>query len=878
MSRVLPLCLAVILLAAACCAAGPLPPTNLRVEYLSNPMGVDVAQPRFSWFLEHSERGQKQTGYQVLVSTRPETASGDLWDSGKVEAEDSTQVVYGGKPLVSGQTCYWKVRYWDKDGAPSTYSAVASFDTGLFNPEDWKGTWIGGFNQLRKEFRLAGRPVRARAYISGIGYYELRVNGYKVGAAVLDPGWTTYTKRVLYSTYDITPLLRTGSNAVAVMLGQGWYGSRALMAQINVEMEGGRRASLASDLTWKGKPGPITADSVYHGETYDARLEMPGWDRPDYDEAGWAPATAAPPPQGALSAQLMPPIQVVDTIVPLKRWSPKPGVYVYDMGQNMSGWAQLRVSGPAGARVRLRFAELIYGDGSINIENLRAARATDIYILKGEGREVYEPRFTYHGFRYVEVSGLPEAPGEDTIRGRVVHTAVRTIGGFASSNPVLNQLQRIIYWGQKTNLHSVPTDCDQRDERMGWMGDAQATAEEAMQNFDMAAFYTTFLRNIRDVQDEEGRITDTVPHKGGRRPADPAWGAAYPLITWYMYERYGDRRVLEAHYDGIKKWVDYQRTRAEDGLLSYSYYGDWVPVQKTTGSYVSAFYYLYGHEIVSRVAAVLGKKEDAEAYSNYAAEIRTLINKKYFDPATNNYANGTQTANTLALFLDIVPKDRRSAVAGNLRDDIVYTHDTHITTGFIGIKYLMDVMARQQPDLAYELAAQTTYPSWGYMIENGATTLWELWQNKTGPSMNSHNHPMFGSVGAYLYQYLGGIQPDNSGVGYRKLRIAPQMVRDLRWVDASIETLRGTVVSNWTRTDFEVALEVSIPVGSEAEVRIPKPRDVATALVREGDQVVWKGGQFQPAPGVTAAREAGNTVILQVGSGRYRFTLSEEQP
>ena len=506
--------------------------------------------------------------------------------------------------------------------------------------------------------RLKGRVKRARAYIAGLGYSELRLNGRKAGNHVLDPAWTTYDKRVLYVTYDVTSFLRQGANAVGVMLGNGWFKSRALLLQLDIELEDGSAVSVVSDASWKAADGPIFEDSVYNGETYDARLETPGWDRPGFDDKDWTAAEAVKGPAGVLSAQMMPAIQVVDTIVPLRMTNPKPGVYVFDMGQNFSGWARLRVEGPRGTDVRLRFAELLYDNGMINQENLRSARAEDLYILKGEGEEIWEPRFTYHGFRYVEVTGFPGTPGLDTIRGRVVHTAVEPTGSFACSKPVLNGLQRIIVWGQKTNLHSIPTDCDQRDERMGWMGDAQGTAEEAIMNFDMAAFYTNFVRDIRDVQDDKGRITDTVPHVWGGRPADPAWGTAYPLICWYMYQYYGDTRVLEEHYDGVKKYVEFLRTKAENGLVKFSYYGDWVAVEKCPGSIVSSFYYYYDVKVLADMARVLGKTQDATLYDKLAAEIKAAFHKEYFDPKTGNYANGTQTANTLALFLDMPDGER----------------------------------------------------------------------------------------------------------------------------------------------------------------------------------------------------------------------------
>ena len=880
---------------------GPTGPTKLRCEYLVNPLGIDVRQPRFAWVLGHTERGQKQAAYQILVATRLESLNqdkGEQWDSSKISSDDSTQVAYAGKPLESGRTYYWKVRYWDKAGKASSYSQPAQFDVGLLSREEWKGQWIGGDGLLRKEINVAEKVVRARAYVTALGYYELRINGEKVGNNVLDPAWTTYEKRVLYTTYDVTPCFQRGANALGVMLGGGWatlhinaelpgvYKSPALLLQISLELEGGKQLTLVSDASWKTSRGPVVSDSVYHGEVYDARLELPGWDRPGFDASAWSTAKVREGTKGAVSAQMMPPIQVVDSMVPVSLSNPQPGVYVYDLGQNFSGWAKLRVNGPAGAAVQMRFSELLYPSGMINRETIRDAKSRDIYILRGSGTEVYEPRFTYHGFRYVEVTGYPGAPSLDSLRGKVVNTAVEPTGSFVASNPLLNQIQKIIRWGQSTNLHSVPTDCDQRNERQGWMGDAQVTAEEAMLNFDMAAFYTNFLRDIRDVQGEDGTITDTVPHKYGSRPADPAWGTAYPLIAWYMYQQYGDRRILEEHYEGLKKYVEFLRSRAPDNILRYSYYGDWVAIEQTPGEYVSAAYYYWDVQLLSKVAEILGKSSDAQAYAQLAEQIKEAFNRTFLNPATGLYANGTQTAQTMALYLGLVPKEQAGPVASNLYKDIVYKHDTHVTTGFIGVKYLLPLLTRiGYPDIAYDLATQTTYPSWGFMIAQGATTLWEIWQQKVGPSMNSQNHPMLGSVGAWFYQALAGINVDADGAGYRRIVIQPQIVRDLTSAGATVETVRGIVSCTWTHTAGKITLDVTVPVNSEAKIVIPKEQEMTEVVVSEGDRVVWENGRFVPgAEGVLGARTGSDqtaflapsreTVVFDVGSGHYSFKLT----
>jgi len=871
-------------------AEGPEPPTDLRCEYLSDPIGIDVREPRFSWVLHHTARAQTQTAYQILVSSRADGLkrdAGDVWDTGKVVSSDSIQVVYAGKPLASGKTYYWKVRYWDGADHASAYSAVAQFEMGLLSRDEWKGHWIGGDNLLRKELTLEGRIVRARAYVTALGYYELRINGEKVGANVLDPGWTTYPVRVLYSTYDITPQLRSGKNALGVMLGGGWatlrgnfqadYKTPALLLQVSVELEGGKTVSVASDNSWKVTRGPIVAESIYDGEVYDARLEVPGWDRPGFADSSWSAAQTVEGSSGTLSAQMMPPIRVVDSMVPVSVANPKPGVYVYDLGQNMSGWAQLRVQGPAGTQVTLRFAELVYPNGMINRENIRRAKSRDIYTLKGQGQETYEPRFTYHGFRYVEVTGYSGTPSLDSLRGRVVHTAVETVGSFVASKQILNDIQRLIRWSQLTNLFSVPTDCDQRDERMGWMGDAQVTAEEAMMNFDMAAFYANFLRDIRDAQAPDGSLPSTVPHKYGLFPGDLGWETAYPLLCWYMWEQYGDRRILRENYDGLKKYVAFLRSRAADNVFRFHREGDWVEIVHTPGDYIADVWYYYDVSLFAKIAQVLGNSTDAASYGQLAAEIKDALNRAFFDANTGNYANGTQTANAMALFLDLVPKEQRGAVAGNLTNDIVYSHNTHVTTGFIGVKFLMPVLsAIGRSDLAYELAAQTTYPSWGYMVEHGATTLWEVWQEKTGPAMNSHDHAMFGSVGAWFYNALGGISLGPDGAGYQHIRIAPRIVEDLHWASASVETIRGMVSSSWSHSPGVITLDVTLPVNSDGVVAIPQEVQMrGTIVVREGDEVVWQEGKYVPGKeGVAGGQQVPEGIEFKVGSGHYSFRLT----
>jgi alpha-L-rhamnosidase len=870
-----------IVIIATCClgfsataGAAPLPPTNLRCEYLRNPMGIDVLKPRFSWELQHTARGQAQTAYQIIVYplnyTPTPQAMAPFWDSGRVASPQSSLVEYAGPPLLSGHSYTWQVHYWDKDGQRSPDSDHATFEMGLLSASEWKGQWIGGNNLMRRDFTVPSAVLRARVYVAAAGYYGLFVNGGQVGAdRYLDPGYTAYNKRVLYVTYDVTGWIHQGPNTLGLQLGEGRFSPRVGIVQLNIEMTDGKTMSVVSDDAWRMHASPVVSDSVYNGETYDARMVMNGWGNAEFDVSTWQPVKTVPFTT-TLSAMMMPPVRVTQTLSPVKRTMPRPGVYVYDFGQNFSGWTRLRVRGPAGTQVRLRHAELLQSDGMLNTENLRAAQATDTYILRGPHRgqttddEVYEPHFTYHGYRYVEVTGYPGVPPAGAIMARVANTDVTAVGGFASSSQVLNDIQRITQWGILSNLHSIPTDCNQRDEREGWTADAHLAAESAIWNFDMAAFYTNFLRDMRDSQSDAGMIPDTVPpHRGGAR-SDPAWGSAYPLIVSYMYDYYGDRRVLEENYEGLKRWVGWLHSLSNDSIVEHYNYGDWVPVDPTPGALVSTAYYAYSTQIAARAAKILGHSADAQAFDAELANIKAAFQKRFWHPETRSYGNGSQTSLVLPLFLGLAPRETQGQAGSRLTDNIVYEKDTHLTTGILGTKYVLPLLtSRGRADLAYELATQSTYPSWGYMISHGATTLWELWQERTGPSMNSHNHPMFGSVAGWMYQALAGINFDPERPGFERVIVQPHMVDDLKWVSGSIQTQRGLVAVSWNRTPDRVEMEVTIPVGSEAEIHVPKPRQSGGKLKEP----------LAPGDGVVSVKEAKDEFVVAVGSGQYRLKV-----
>lgn len=730
---------------------------------------------------------------------------------------------------------------------------------------------------FRYEFELSKPVKRARAYVTGLGYYELHLNGKKVGDRVLDPGRTSYDKRVLYSTYDISDQLKQGGNAVGAILGKGWWSDTPrLLVQMNIEFTDGTSMVIATNKDWKLGTSPITENSLYNGETYDSRLEQVGWDMPGFDGSKWAVAETCKPPTKVLSAQTIQPIRVCETIRPKTLTNPKPGVWVFDFGQNFAGWCRLKVSGPANTEVRIRHAEVLHDDGTVNQANLRSAKATDTYVLKGQGEETYEPRFTYHGFRYVQLESFPGKPDLNTLLGCVVHTDFAPHGDFRCSNPLINQIAKNAYWGYKTNFHSVPTDCPQRDERQGWMADGHMTADMGFYNFDMGPAYAKWLRDMQDAEDADGRVPDTVPHIWGTNPGDPMWAAAYPFVAWDLYRHTGDRRIVAQHYPGIRKYVDLLAREAKGYILTRNNYGDWVGVVDTPHDLISTGGFYRCTWIVARMAEILGQGKDAKKYDELCGKIAIAFNKKFFDPNTNNYGNGSQYSNAWPLYLGIVPADKHDAVLGNLVKDIMVANKGHLSTGFLGARYLLEVLCNEgRADVAYTIVTQKDYPGWGYMIEKGATTIWELWKYEVGNGMNSHNHPAFGFVNGWFYQALAGITPiAQPKAGFEGFVIKPHVVGNLTWAKASVATVRGPVVSNWALADHGIDLDVTIPGNSGAVVCVPKVGQKSFKITESG-RTVWENGKPVPGdPGIRASLDSGGWVQFDCGAGSYSFKLT----
>jgi len=882
---------------------------------LINPLGVVIATPRLSWILEHPRRSSRQTAYQVIVSPEPsflDREIGDYWDSGRVESERTSGVVYDGAPLWSGKRYSWKVRWWDEERQASPWSDPAWFEMGLLQPRDWKARWIsrreaaffssrgnvtlgvasGDFIQslgiyLRKEFEAAGKIRRARAYVSGLGFYELRLNGRKVGDHVLDPAQTDYQEVALYSVFDITKEIRE-KNALAIILGNGrhikayGYGKPRLMIQVDLEREDELVERVSSDGTWKTSSGALLENGIYLGERYDARLEQDGWDMAGFDDSAWQPAEVVEGPN--LAPQLMPPIRVTETLRPVRMWSPRPGAHVFDFGQNFSGWVRLRARGPRGCEIRIRHAELLNEDGTINVLPNQNAEAVDVFFLKGTGDEVHEPRFTYHGFRFAEVSGFPGEPSLDSLEGCFVHSDVSKNGEFHCSHALINRIHQNIIWGQLSNLMSIPTDCPQRDERQGWLGDAYLSAEEAIFNFDMAAFYSQFLEEIRLAQKEDGSLPDAVPPYLRRLyPADPAWGLAYLELAWFLYFYYGDERILQKHFAGMKRYVDYLTKNAEAKIVQkLGKYGDWcspgvVAPKKTPLELTSTWCYYRAAVLLSWFAEALGRADDVRGYVRLAEEIKAAFNARFL--LDDEYAacrvgpadrSPSQTSNALPLALGMVPLEKKEIVLARLLESVVKEWDYHLDTGILGARYLLDVLTENgHGEKAFRVATQRTYPGWGYMVEQGATTLWERWENLTGGGMNSHNHIMLGCIDAWFYRVIAGLRC--AAPGWKKMIIRPPLFSGLIEASAEIVTVRGRAGVSWRRENRSFELNVQVPIGTEAEVHCPLFGEMG--LIKEGGSVVWQDGvaSGQPAEIVFLRREK-DFALFGLGSGLYAFS------
>lgn len=884
----------------------------LRTEYKENPLGIDIREPRLSWQIQSDRRGILQSAYQVQVGRNERdlrAGRNPQWDSGEVNSEASTQHAYTGPALQSEQRYYWRVRVWDSRGLASAWSNPAYWEMGLLEASDWRANWIEpdlredtsksqSSPLLRGTFKANGKVQQARAYVSSHGLYLMHLNGQRVGDQVFTPGWTSYNKRLQYQTYDITSLLRSGENVVGVMLGDGWYrgnigfggqrnfyGERlALLMQIRIKYEDGHQELIGSNQNWKAATGPILMSEIYHGETYDSRLEKSGWISPNYDDRDWSGVKLVNHRKDNLIAPAGPAVRKIEEIRPVKIIKTPAGETVIDMGQNMVGWVRIKAQGAPGTTITLHHAEVLDKQGNFYTANLRGAKQTVRYTLKGGALETFEPHFTFQGFRYVAVEDYPGELTLDSMTGVVIHSDMSPASEFDTSNPLINQLQHNILWGQKGNFLEVPTDCPQRDERLGWTGDAQAFARTAAFNMDVAGFYTKWLKDVAADQLESGSVPYVIPDVLSRdgKPAGGAagWADAAVIIPWTMYLTYGDKRVLEEQYDSMGKWVEYMRRRAGDDYIwdGDYHFGDWLAFATTRPDYpgattskdlIATAFYAHSTDLMQRIALVLGKDNDAARYGELLGKIKAAFGRE-FVTERGRVGEDTQTAYTLALEFDLLPDKLQRIAADRLARDV--RERGHLTTGFLGTPYICHVLSRYgHLAEAYLLLNREKYPSWLYPVKQGATTIWERWDGLKpdgsfqDQGMNSFNHYAYGAIGDWMYQVVAGIEVDPRAPGYKHIFIQPQPGGGLTRARASHNSLYGKVASAWEMKEDKFELTVEIPANTRATVRLP-----GAAL----DRVTESSKPLVPGDGIAGVRQEGDSVVAEIGSGRYVFAYT----
>jgi alpha-L-rhamnosidase len=873
----------------------------------------------------------------------------DLWDSGKVASSETAQIVYRGKVLGSREQCFWKVRSYSGSDKASAWSATARWSMGLLTPQEWTARWIShkdtsalhqsrkelylpAARYYRKEFQSAGKVRRAVLYSSALGIYDAYVNGKRVSERMFAPGWSDYRKRAYYNTYDVTTLVEHGANVLGAVLADGWYSgyvgygllvgygpnkvgryfygkTPALLAQLEIEFENGERVTIGSDETWRVSTGAVSEADILMGETYDARLEPQSWTRAGFDAGKWEPAIEAEKNgstratfhdrAGAREVELgfvrpsrmqaysAPPVRPIEEIRPVSVVEQAPGVYIFDLGQNISGVARLKVRGQAGAKVRLRFGEMLHADGRLMTENLRKARSIDTYILRGEAAgEIWTPRFTYHGFRYVEVTGFPGKPDRDAITGVVVHSATPLVSTFETSDPMANQLFRNIVWTQRANFVEIPTDCPQRDERLGWTGDAQAYARTATYNADVAAFFTKWLDDLDEAQQDSGAFPDYAPypmrHGGSGAAHGTAWMDAGVICPYMMYKAYGDTRVIDRHWDAMMRFMRFRHSNSPQfqGAKVGNEWGDWLSIgSRTPIEFIDAVYFARTSRLMAEMARVTRRQSEAAMFDDWFAKIRARFAQDYVLEAGRLKVDN-QTAYALALDADLLSGEARVGAARRL-GELIERNKFRMTTGFLGTKVLLPVLsANHRNDLAARLFQSREFPSWGYEVDNGATTMWERWNSYTKnkgffePSMNSFSHYAFGAVAEWMFATLAGI--DTDGAGFARIAIKPEPPSEnsnpdhapIHWVSASYDSIRGPIASRWKRTAQDFELEASIPANTHATVYVP-----AHAVV----EITESGRPLARAKGVKFVRMEDGRAVLHVVSGSYRFRSRPEK-
>lgn len=886
---------------------------NLRIEYHENPQGIDIEKPRFSWVLEAEGKNRSQSAYQIVVASSAEKLNAgdwDIWDSGNVISRNTNQIVYNGASLESGSKYFWKVRVWDESGIVSDWSSQEHFSMGLLKFSDWDAKFIGldvghqtgnkygslylpPARYLRKSFNVQKKIKKATAYTTALGLYELRLNGSKVGDYYFLPGWTDYNKRVYYQTFDITLNLKFGENVIGAVVADGWYSgyvgyallvhldkvrgfygeNPSFMGQIIIEYEDGSREIIVSDGSWKASQGAIREADILMGETHDARMDNVGWDAPGFDDSGWKNSKTYTHPNGRLQAYPGSLIEERERLPSVSVTEPKPDIYVFDLGKNIAGIAELKIKGSVGTEIELKFGEMLNADGTVLTKNLRRARATDTYILSGEGVEEWQPKFTYHGFQYVQVKGLSSKPDLDMITGIVLSSIETNTSSFNSSSSMNNSLFENIKTTQSANFFEVPTDCPQRDERLGWTGDAQIYCRSAAYNADVSAFFTKFLIDLDDAQRWYGAYPNFAPFPYSRPDQyAPGWMDAGVIIPYNMYKVYGDTRIVEFMYPGMQKFMNFQEDASTDYLRpgGGNNWGDWLSVKETTShDFIGASFYGYDAALMAQMSLVLGKKEDHEHYKALFENIKKAFTKKYI--LENGYTTeDTQTSYALALYFDLYPEELAAKGAARLAEKI-RLNSNKFSTGFLGTKHVMLALSKYgYHDLSYKLFKQTEYPSWGYSVVNGSTSIWERWNSYTkdadanssmNAAMNSFSHYAFGSVAEWMFMYAVGIDTDNAG--YKNIIIKPAISKEMDFIEGSYNSINGLIKSSWKWRNNTIVMDVTIPSNTKAKIFIPTTH---LNSLKENNQKIDKDSNIK------FLEYKDGLASLEVGSGTYSFS------
>jgi alpha-L-rhamnosidase len=930
--------------------------SHLRCEYLVNPLGIDERSPRLSWTLESEARGARQLAYRIRVASTAEkltAGDADLWDTGRIETDQTTHIAYTGKPLASRATAFWSVEATAHSEVatsasewPSPVTALSSpahFTLGLLSPADWSARWIthdpaiitrdpaattgtlldpGTPALFRREIDLPAPIARATLYATARGIFEFRANGQRIGEDLFAPEWTDYDKRIHYRTYDVTALLTEGRNALVATLGDGWwtgyvgwqetrarYGSleNSLLAQLEVELTDGRRLTFGTDNSWSCNTGPILTSDWMMGETYDARREHDvATSASEWLPAAhpWLPAREVTPPTVPLVAQRSEPVRITELLKPVSLTEITPGVFIYDLAQNISGWVRLKLPPlPAGTRITIRHGERLSPDGTLYVENLRRAKATDTYITRGDSHSApsplasgpspttYEPHFTFHGFQFVELTGFPPnvKPDITTVTGCAIHSATPPAGHFECSHADVNRLWLNGVWSQRDNFLSVPTDCPQRDERLGWMGDAQVFLRTASYNMDVAAFFTKWMIDVEDAQTPEGIFPDVAPRlrEGenfiglGNLGGAAAWADAGVIIPHTLWRVYGDRRIIEKHYVAMVKWVDWIASHNPNGLRLNQLannYGDWlcIPSDTSFGTHspmknlLATAYWADDCTKLAEIARELGRTTDADRFTKMFETVRTAFQKEWVQH-NGRITTDTQTGYLLALAFNLLPENLRAPALEHLVADIK-SLDWHLSTGFVGISHLNPQLTLAgRADVAYKLLLRDDYPSWLYPVKHGATTIWERWNGWThkdgffNPHMNSFNHYSLGSVGEWLFRHVAGIELDPSKPGFQHFILRPFIPAEgtIDHARASYRTMHGQIESAWKREGWKLTWTIRIPANCTAQVHIPSKR---------GAPIFESSVPLDRAPNLQYLNRIGDFVVCTAHAGRYTFT------